>query len=243
MTANTNKKENILQKPFFEWLISGLIIYSVICFSIETLPDLSPETIRFLHYSEIATVAIFTVEYFYRVYVAPNRIKFIFSFYGLIDLIAILPFYLTFAVDLQSMRFIRLLRLISILKLSIYNKAVNRFNKALYLVKEELIIFTLASMIVFYLAAVGIYHFEHDAQPDKFRSIFDCVWWAVITLTTVGYGDIYPITIGGRLFTFLILILGLGLVAVPAGLVASSFSVVRHQEKEEEISNKPNEMP
>ncbi len=243
MTANTNKKENILQKPFFEWLISGLIIYSVICFSIETLPDLSPETIRFLHYSEIATVAIFTVEYFYRIYVAPNRIKFIFSFYGLIDLIAILPFYLTFAVDLQSMRFIRLLRLISILKLSIYNKAVNRFNKALYLVKEELIIFTLASMIVFYLAAVGIYHFEHDAQPDKFRSIFDCVWWAVITLTTVGYGDIYPITIGGRLFTFLILILGLGLVAVPAGLVASSFSVVRHQEKEEEISNKPNEMP
>ncbi|MGU9952304.1 MAG: ion transporter [Gammaproteobacteria bacterium WSBS_2016_MAG_OTU1] len=243
MTANTNKKENILQKPFFEWLISGLIIYSVICFSIETLPDLSPETIRFLHYSEIATVAIFTVEYFYRIYVAPNRIKFIFSFYGLIDLIAILPFYLTFAVDLQSMRFIRLLRLISILKLSIYNKAVNRFNKAIYLVKEELIIFTLASMIVFYLAAVGIYHFEHDAQPDKFRSIFDCVWWAVITLTTVGYGDIYPITIGGRLFTFLILILGLGLVAVPAGLVASSFSVVRHQEKEEEISNKPNEMP
>ncbi len=243
MTANTNKKENILQKPFFEWLISGLIIYSVICFSIETLPDLSPETIRFLHYSEIATVAIFTVEYFYRVYVAPNRIKFIFSFYGLVDLIAILPFYLTFAVDLQSLRFIRLLRLISILKLSIYNKAVNRFNKAIYLVKEELIIFTLASMIVFYLAAVGIYHFEHDAQPDKFRSIFDCVWWAVITLTTVGYGDIYPITIGGRLFTFLILILGLGLVAVPAGLVASSFSVVRHQEKEEEISNKPNEMP
>jgi voltage-gated potassium channel len=86
-----------------------------------------------------------------------------------------------------------------------------------------------------YLAAVGIYHFEHRAQPEVFRSMFDSLWWAVATLTTVGYGDIYPITIGGRLFTFLVLMLGLGLVAVPIGIVASSLSVVRGQQ---EISTK-----
>lgn len=224
-------KGNIIEKPTFVWFITGLIIFSVVCFSIETLPDLSPEVIQFLRYSEMVTVAIFTVEYLYRIYVAPSRTKFIFSFYGLIDLIAILPFYLSFAVDLRAMRLIRLLRLLRILKLFRYNQAINRFSKAIYLAKEELIIFTLASLVMLYLAAVGIYHFEHRAQPEVFRSIFDSLWWAVATLTTVGYGDIYPVTMGGRLFTFLVLMLGLGLVAVPTGIVASSLSAVRRQQE------------
>ncbi len=84
--------------------------------------------------------------------------------------------------------------------------------------------------MMLYLSAVGIYHFEHAAQPEVFSSIFDCLWWAVATLTTVGYGDIYPITVGGRLFTFIILILGLGLVAVPTGIVASSLSSIKRKE-------------
>jgi len=221
---------NILEKPIFVWSIAGLIIYSVICFSIETLPDLSPEAIKFLRYSEIATVAIFTIEYLYRIYTAPNRINFIFSFYGIIDLIAILPFYLSFAVDLRTMRLIRFLRLLRILKLVRYNQALGRFSKAIYLAKEELIIFTLASMVLLFLSAVGIYHFEHAAQPDVFRSIFDSLWWSVATLTTVGYGDIYPVTLGGKLFTFFVLMIGLGLIAVPTGIVASALSAVRQQQ-------------
>lgn len=223
-------KNNILEKPIFVWSITGLIFYSVACFSIETLPNLSPEVIQFLRYSEIVTVAIFTIEYIYRIYAAQNRIKFIFSFYGLIDLVAILPFYLSFAVDLRTLRLIRILRLLRIFKLVRYNQAASRFSKAIFLAKEELIIFTLASLVMLFLAAVGIYHFEHQAQPEVFRSIFDSLWWAVATLTTVGYGDIYPITIGGRLFTFLVLMLGLGLVAVPTGIVASSLSAVRRQQ-------------
>ncbi len=83
-----------------------------------------------------------------------------------------------------------------------------------------------------YLAAIGIYYFEHKAQPEVFRSIFDCLWWAVATLTTVGYGDIYPITIAGRLFTFVILMVGLGLIAVPTGIVASALSSVRRQQEQ-----------
>ena len=103
----------------------------------------------------------------------------------------------------------------------------------MYLAKEELVIFTIASFVLLFLAAVGIYHFENEAQPEVFRSIFDALWWAVATLTTVGYGDIYPITGGGRLFTFGILMVGLGMIAVPTGIIASSLSDVRRQLEEE----------
>lgn len=218
---------DLLDKPIPRWIIIILVIYSVICFSIETLPELSPQTILFLQYSELIIVIIFSAEYFYRIYTAPNKLRFIFSFYGVIDLLAILPFYLSTAIDLRSLRLLRLLRLF---KLTRYNQAANRFLQALYISKEELSIFIVASFMMLYLSAVGIYHFEHAAQPEVFSSIFDCLWWAVATLTTVGYGDIYPITVGGRLFTFIILILGLGLVAVPTGIVASSLSSIKRKE-------------
>lgn len=195
----------------------------------ETLPNLSADTRLFLKYSEIAVVVIFTCEYIIRILLSPKRLRFIFSFYGLVDLIATLPFYLAFAIDLRSFRLIRLLRLVRVLKVARYNSALQRFSKALFLAKEELAIFTGLSLILLYLSAVGIYHFEHVAQPEVFKSIFDSLWWSVATLTTVGYGDIYPITIGGRFFTFIILMIGLGLVAVPTGIVASALSAVRRQ--------------
>ncbi|MGO2127985.1 MAG: ion transporter [Pseudoalteromonas prydzensis] len=218
-----------LDRPIFVWIITILILYSVFCFSLETLPNLSADTRLFLKYSEIVVVVIFTCEYFIRILLSPKRLRFIFSFYGLVDLIAILPFYLAFAIDLRSFRLIRLLRLIRVLKVARYNSALQRFSKALFLAKEELAIFTGLSLILLYLSAVGIYHFEHAAQPEVFKSIFDSLWWSVATLTTVGYGDIYPITIGGRFFTFIILMIGLGLVAVPTGIVASALSAVRRQ--------------
>lgn len=224
-----------LDKPAFAWCITGLILYSVFCFSLQTLPNLNKSTKLFLHYSEIVVTILFTIEYFARVVFSKRKLKFVFSFYGLIDLLAILPFYLAFAVDLRSLRLVRLLRLARILKLARYNTALQRFAKALYVAKEELVIFTLASFVVLYLSAVGIYHFEYAAQPEVFRSIFDSLWWSVATLTTVGYGDIYPITTGGRFFTFTVLMVGLGLVAVPAGIVASALSAVR---REQEATNK-----
>lgn len=226
-----SENEFFLDKPAFAWFIMALILYSVFCFSLETLPDIDESTKIFLKYSEVFIVIIFTIEYLIRLCLSEKRLKFVFSFYGLIDLLAILPFYLAFAVDLRTLRLIRIVRFARILKLVRYSSALKRFSQAIYLVKEELIIFTLISFVLLYLSAVGIYHFEHPVQPDVFRSIFDALWWAVATLTTVGYGDIYPVTNGGRFFTFIVLMVGLGLVAVPTGIIASALSAVRRKEE------------
>ena len=214
----------------FGFSIQGLIIISLVTFSIDTLPNLSELTKNILWITELVVVIIFTIEYIARLVLASSRIKFIFSFYGLIDLFAILPFYISTGLDLRSIRVFRLFRLARILKLARYNKAIMRFHKAIYLIKEELILFLFLTLMLLFLAAVGIYFFENEAQPDKFCSIFHSLWWAVATLTTVGYGDVYPITIGGKIFTFLILMLGLGIIAIPSGLIASAFSQARADE-------------
>lgn len=217
--------------------ISMLIFLSMISYTIETLPDISVETLRIIQYLDISIVVIFSIEYLLRVYSADNRIKFIFSWYGLIDLVAILPFYLALGMDASSLRALRLFRLLRLLKLARYNKAMIRFVRALNVAREELIIFSLASLILLYFSAAIIYYFEHAVQPNIYRSIFDSLWWAVATLTTVGYGDIYPVTSLGRAFTVLILIIGLGMVSVPAGIIASAFSAVRREdERDSKIS-------
>lgn len=110
---------------------------------------------------------------------------------------------------------------------------MKRYNRAFNIAKEELIVFGAAALIIFYLASVGIYFFENEAQPQNYGSVFSSMWWAVATLTTVGYGDVYPITAGGRIFTFFVLITGLGVVAVPTGLIASALSQARDEEKED----------
>lgn len=108
---------------------------------------------------------------------------------------------------------------------------MRRFHLALIVAKEEVVLFLAMTLILLYLAAVGIYYFENEAQPETFASVFHCLWWAVATLTTVGYGDVYPITVGGRLFTFAILLIGLGVISVPAGLVASALARARQLEE------------
>lgn len=120
------------------------------------------------------------------------------------------------------------------MKLTRYTRAIATFRKALNIAKEEVVLFLFATSLLLYLSAVGIYYFENSVQPDQFKSIFHSLWWAVATLTTVGYGDVYPITVGGKVFTFIILMIGLGIVAVPAGLVASALAKVRQEEKDTE---------
>ena len=216
----------------FDIAIQILIIVSLVSFSIETLPDLTNETRQLLRYMEIGTVAVFTIEYLLRIVVADRRFKFIFSFFGLIDLAAILPFYLATGLDLRSIRVVRLLRLFRLLKLVRYSSAIQRFHVAFLIAKEELLLFFMVSLMLFFFAAVGIYYFENEAQPELFSSVFHSLWWAVVTLTTVGYGDTYPVTVGGRLFTFFVLMVGLGTIAIPAGIVASALSEARDMESE-----------
>ncbi len=209
---------------YFSIFIQALILLSVVTFSIETIPDLKPQTRAILQSIEWFSVIVFSLEYVFRIYVADSKPKFIFSFYGIIDLLAILPFYLSFGIDLRSLRALRFLRLFRILKLVRYNKAMNHFTRAIKSAKEEILLFIFITLILIYFSAVGIYYFENQAQPEHFSSIFDSLWWAIITLTTVGYGDVYPITVGGKVFTFFILMIGLGIVAIPTGIISSALT-------------------
>ena len=214
----------------FNLAIQVLIFVSLVTFSIDTLPDLSATARKVLYGLEAVTVAIFTLEYILRIYVADDRRRFIFSFLGFVDLIAILPFYVAHGVDLRSVRLLRIFRVFRILKLVRYNQAIDRFRAAFMEVREELIVYLVATAVILFLASVGIYYFENEAQPDKFASIFHAMWWALATLTTVGYGDVYPVTVGGKVFTGVLLIVVLGLVAVPSGIVASALTKVRRRE-------------
>ena len=215
----------------FDLVVQFLVEISLLSFSLETLPNLSKNQIFILKLIEIVIITIFSIEYLLRIFVTNKKFKYIFSFYGLIDLLTILPFYLSLTIDLRSLRALRLLRLFRILNLVRFNKAINRFQEALKIAREEIIIFIFATCIVLYLSSVGIFFFENAIQPDKFSSVFHSLWWAIVTLTTVGYGDIYPLTLGGRIFTFFILILGLGVVGIPAGLIASALTAVRRKEE------------
>ncbi len=217
----------------FDVVVQVLIVVSLVSFAVETLPDLPGPMRQALSIAELVIVGLFTVEYLLRVLVADRRRGFIFSFYGVVDLLAILPVYLGTGVDLRSIRAVRLIRLVRLLKIVRYSEALARLHRAFLLAREELILFLGVSLVVVYLAAVGIYYFENQAQPELYASVFHAMWWALVTLTTVGYGDVYPITLGGRLFTGVILFMGLGVVAVPAGIMASALSEARKQARGE----------
>ncbi|MEM9760100.1 MAG: ion transporter, partial [Pseudomonadota bacterium] len=170
-------------------------------------------------------------EYLLRLWMAESRPRFLFSFFGIIDLLVILPFYLQFAVDLRSLRVFCLFRLFRLFKLVRYVDAAKRIADAFRMVWVDLAIFGIGALFVFYLASVGIYFFEREAQPENFASVPHAFWWALATLTTVGYGDVYPITVGGKVFTFFVLMLGLGVFAVPTGLIVMAIISTRESFK------------
>ena len=216
----------------FDLFVQSLIIFSISVFAIETLPDLTLGTLEILRYLEVVIVITFTFEYLLRLIVSKNKIGFIFSFWGIIDLLAIVPFYLiAFGLDLDLvfLRTLRLFRLVRIIKLARYSKSFTRIMLAFKIAKEDLLVAFGATSIMLIIASFGIYIFENPVQPDKFSSVFHSLWWALATLTTVGYGEIYPITLGGKVFTGLILMIGLGIVALPAGIIASSLTEAREQ--------------
>jgi len=221
----------------FDYFIQALILLSLLAFTIETFPDNSKVTIELLNTFEFLCVIIFSIEYLLRVIVSKKPLKYIFSFYGVIDFLAIFPFYLKSIYDLRALRAFRIFRIFRALKLIRYNRALNRFNIASKIVKEELILFLILTSIFVFIASAGIYFFENEAQPENFSSVIHSGWWAIVTLTTVGYGDVYPITVGGKIFTTFIVLIGVGIVTIPAGLVASALSKAREIEAKE-IKNK-----
>ena len=207
-----------------ELFIQILIIISIINFTVQTLPNINPTYQKVSNSIEVVSVFFFSLEYFLRLLSSKKPFKFIFSFFGIVDLLAILPFYLTLGADLKSLRAVRLFRLLRLLKFLRYGDTLKNLKQSFDNVKKELTLFSAATLLLIYFSSVGIYFFENEAQPDAFSSVFNAMWWSVATLTTVGYGDIYPITTGGKIFSTFIVFIGLGLVAVPTGLIASSLT-------------------
>ena len=208
-----------------------LILMSAIAISLETVNTLPMWFHIALLWFEVFVLIVFVTEYLARLVCSPKPWRYVFSFWGIIDLLACLPALAIIQSNWQVVRTIRLIRLVRLLKLFRTSTAFDRLVQAFAKVRGELIIFVILAGLILYVAAVGIYLFEHDAQPEAFASIPMSLWWAVASLTTVGYGDMYPITTGGRIFTTFILFIGLGVVAVPAAIITTALMETQHGEK------------
>ena len=222
----------------FDIALIVLISLSVIAVVLESMPAFEARYSAQLYWFEVFTVSVFTVEYLLRIWScverheAPpgsalvSRLRFMISFHAIIDLLAILPFYLlTFGLfGGLDMRFLRAFRLLRVLKLTRYSSALNML---IITINENLKALAAAFLIlvtVMLLAASGMYYFERHSQPEAFGSIPAAMWWAFSTLTTVGYGDVTPITNGGKIFGAMITVIGIGMVALPTSILATGYA-------------------
>ena len=218
----------------FDSLIMTLIVFSVLSVFICTFRI--PEWLfRILIRIEFVSIIIFTVEYALRIWTANylfpelgpvrSRIRYITSPMAIIDLISILPFLVPVlhTYNLVGVRVFRLVRLLRVFKLNRYSDALAAIGDVFRSKAQQIVASVFFVFIILILASLLIYYAEHDAQPDQFENAFSGLWWAVATLTTVGYGDIYPITPLGRVLGAIIAILGIGMVAVPTSILSSGF--------------------
>lgn len=235
----------------FDWLLIGLIVLNVILVILDTFSGVPAPVRTVSGYIETISVAIFTVEYILRLWTSTYiytdkspfvaRVRYAFSFMAIVDLLAIMPFYLPFivSIDLRVLRMLRLLRMLRVLK-------VNRYTSALFMVGDvlkrkatQLLSSMFVVLILMVVASLLMYNIESEAQPDVFQNAFSGMWWAVATLTTVGYGDIYPITVMGKVLSAIIALLGIGLVAVPTGIISAGFmEYISEQNVTQEPSDK-----
>ncbi len=234
-----------------ESFILLLIILNVVGIILESFPNIHSKYALFLYQFEVTSVILFSLEYLLRVWVAPlrfpeltpwqARIKFATSAYGIIDLLSIVPFYLPYLITLDGriLRILRLLRIVRIFKLNRYSRSMRLVGSVFKEVKNDLLVTLAMCLILLLVSSAIMYHIEHEAQPDRFVTIFDAFWWAVATLTTVGYGDIFPITGWGKFVSGIIAILGIGLIALPAGILSSAFILKLNERKQEANSTEP----
>lgn len=256
LTMNQNLKARVFamlepgngNSRYFDPFIMGLILLNVAAVVLETVDWIYAAYLPLFQAFEIFSVAVFTVEYLLRIWSCTEdprykdplwgRLRFLIMPLALVDLLAILPFYLPFAFDLRFLRAMRLFRLFRILKLARYSDSMQTFADVLRLKKEELLLMFFAIMILLVISSSLMYEAEHDAQPEAFASIPAAMWWGIVTLTTVGYGDIYPVTDWGRFIGSVVVILGIGLFALPTGVLASGFAEVLAKSKEEQKRRK-----
>jgi voltage-gated potassium channel len=232
-SANATGRRRVVS-GIFDSTIMALIVFSVLSVFICTfkIPDW---LFRILIRIEFVSIIIFTIEYALRIWTAnllyPGlnpiraRIRYVASPMAIIDLISILPFLVPVlhTYNLIGVRVFRLVRLLRIFKLNRYSDALAAIGDVFRSKSQQMIASVFFVFMILILASLLIYYAEHDAQPDQFENAFSGLWWAVATLTTVGYGDIYPITPLGRFLGAIIAILGIGMVAVPTSILSAGF--------------------
>ncbi len=223
-----------LYSRIIDFSLIGLITLNVLAIIVESIDAVAANYQPLFDVFELVSVAIFTAEYVLRVWVCVDeanakfrgsfwgRLRYILTPMALIDLIVILPFYLSFAIGID-LRVLRILRLLRILKLTRYSGAWALFAAVLYGQRRTLYMAGFLMVIMLVLSASLIYLIEHDAQPKAFADIPSAMWWSLVTLTTVGYGDVTPVTVGGKVLGGFVTILGLGMYALPAAILASGF--------------------
>jgi len=209
-------------RRWFEVFIRFLIFYSIFSFYAEVDFAKEDTSSGFWLWSERVVAIIFTIEYILRWSWSPHGWKWPFTFYAVVDLLAILPFYIGFFVPSHHLGVIRSLRVLRLLKLTRYSLALDRFLDSFRRVKDELTIIMVFLMIVVFLGATLLYEFEHPVQPEKISCLADATWLCFITIATIGYGDIYPMTWPGRIIVMIVCVLGLGIFGSFVSLLGSS---------------------
>ncbi len=217
----------------FDYFIMSLIVLSVFSIILDSISGIREDYGSLLNAFNVFSIVVFTAEYMIRIYISDltypsknnitSRLTFIFSGYGLIDLLAILPFYIPIfiALDFRFLRILRLFRFVRILKINRYNNSLNLIWTVIKEKKSELIVTGFVTFIVLFMSSFIMYYIEGDVQPDQFPNILAAFWWAIATLTTVGYGDVYPVTSIGKILSSIIAILGIGIIALPTGIISA----------------------
>lgn len=215
-------------------ILVGLIVASITALVLETVPELRADWRWLFVGTEHVAALAFSVEYLLRVYSCTEnprfahplwgRLRYMFSFLAVVDLLAVLPYYLPLlSQDLLLLRMFRMFRLVRVLKLGRYSESVALMIRVLRKKAPELMVGIMILLFLLVASSSLMYLVEHEAQPGKFTSIPQAMWWSVATLTTVGYGDVYPVTGLGKLLTAVVAVLGIGLFAIPAGIISSGF--------------------
>ncbi len=218
----------------FDFFILALIGLNLLAVILESVQELQTAYATLFRTFEVVSVAVFSVEYLLRIwtcvehenYRSPviGRLRFAMTPLALVDLLAILPFYLTFiTADLRMLRILRIFRLLRVAKTVRYSRTLQVFARVLVRSRMELLFTAFVMAVLLLLSACLMYFAENQAQPEAFSSIPAAMWWSIATLTTVGYGDIYPVTGLGKLLASVIAIFGISMFALPTGILGAAF--------------------
>ncbi|WP_162053100.1 ion transporter [Pontibacter pamirensis] len=206
----------------FDVILLLLILLSVLVVSLESIEELSYHYLPFFRFLEWTFTIIFTIEYALRIYSTPRPFKYIFSFFGIVDLLSILPTYLSLIIfgsqSLLVVRVLRLVRIARIFKLTRFINEGNVLSKALRASMNKILVFI--GVVLLVVVIVGSMMYLIEGEASGFTSIPKSIYWTIVTLTTVGYGDIAPATPLGQMLASCIMIMGYGIIAVPTGIVS-----------------------